>query len=87
MFGLRARAAFMLYAGATFFGSVMLVLVWQTPVGRAIEEATGIRPAFIGSTISTFAGSVLPGIGPAAAPAPAPGAGGGLGAAVAAPWG
>src|SRR5918996_970107 len=72
MFGPRARAAGLLYAGSACAGSVMLVLVWQTPIGSAIEEATGFRPALIGNTISSFATAFLPDAAPALFAPPAP---------------
>src|SRR5690349_3834715 len=42
----RGRTALMLYCCAGFLGSVLLVVVWQkTPLGTAVEEFIGIRPA------------------------------------------
>src|SRR5687768_745763 len=60
MFGARARAAGLLYAGSAGAGCVLAVLVWQTPVGQAIEEITGFRPALIGSAIGSLATGLLP---------------------------
>ncbi len=69
MFGQRSRAASLLYSGAGFLGSVMLVLVWQTPIGSAIEEATGFRPAAAATTlIGSFATAL--GVPQPAPPAP-----------------
>src|SRR6266542_2030137 len=70
MLGPRARAAGLLYEGSACAGSVLLVLVWQTPIGTAIEEATGFRPALIGAEINSLATTLLPLPGPVAPPGP-----------------